>query len=87
MTMATDGISGRPRCQIEVPQYHRSDGTAAIDELLDRLSVDGRDHRQPILRARRRNTLAILLAMLQSQHQGNVPMVAPFADWLRRRSP
>jgi predicted dehydrogenase len=78
MTMATDGISGRPRRQIDVPLYHWSDGTAAIEELV--AAIEGRSTSNQSSGREARKTLAILLAMLQSQYQGNVPVVAPFAD-------
>jgi predicted dehydrogenase len=78
MTMATDGIGGRPRRQIEVPQYHWSDGTAAIVELID--TIEGRATDTQSSPREARKSLAILLAILQSQHQGNVPVLAPFAD-------
>jgi predicted dehydrogenase len=78
MTMASGGIAGRPRTQIEVPQYRWTDGTAAIEELV--AAIEGRttENQSPPREARK--TLAILLAILQSQHQSNVPIVAPFAD-------
>jgi predicted dehydrogenase len=78
MTMAGGGISGRPRCQVEVPQYRWTDGTAAIEELV--ASIEGRATETQSSPREARKTLAILLAILQSQHRGNVPIVAPFAD-------
>lgn len=79
MTMSTNpGIYGRPRCAIEVPQYHRTDGTAAVEELI--AMIEGRATTSQSTPQDGRDILAILLAMLQSQDRGNVPVVAPFAD-------
>jgi predicted dehydrogenase len=82
-TIATDPIGGRLVRPLDVPQYRRTDGSAAIAELLDlierRASGDAATEGQSSPREARK-TLAILLAILQSQHQGNVPIVAPFAD-------
>jgi hypothetical protein len=78
MTMATGGIAGRPRCQIEVPQYRWTDGTAAIEELV--ATIEGRTTNNQSSGREARKTLAILLAILQSQHRGNVPVTAPFSD-------
>jgi predicted dehydrogenase len=78
VTMATDGIGGQTVRQIAVPQYHRTDGTAAIDELI--ALIEGRATASQSSPRGARNILAILLALLQSQSQGNVPIVAPFTD-------
>lgn len=78
MTMAGGGMSARPRSQIEVPQYRWTDGTAAIDELI--ALVEGRATESQSSAREARKTLAVLLAILQSQDLGNVPIVAPFAD-------
>jgi predicted dehydrogenase len=78
MTMATDGISARPRAQLEVPQYRWTDGTAAVEELV--AAIEGRATGNQSSAREARKTLAVLLAILQSQHQGNIPVVSPFAD-------
>jgi predicted dehydrogenase len=78
VTMATDGIGGRPRRQIDVPLYRWTDGTAAIDELI--ALVEGRATDSQSSPREARKILAVLLAMLQSQYRGNAPVVAPFVD-------
>lgn len=78
MTMSAGGIGGRPRAQMDIPQYRWTDGTAAIEELVATIEGRAAENQSPPREAR--STLAILLAMLQSQHQGNIPIVAPFAD-------
>ena len=64
------------------PQYLRSDGAAIVRELIDLVeSPDGaRAGQCPPREARK--VLAIMLAILQSQHRGNVPVMAPFVDAL-----
>lgn len=78
MTMSTSGINGRPRTQIDVPPYHRTDGTAAVEELI--AMIEGRATTSQSTPKEGRDVLGLMLAMLQSQHQGNVPIVAPFSD-------
>jgi predicted dehydrogenase len=77
-TMATDGIGGRSRRPIDVPLYRWTDGTAAIDELI--ALVEGRATDSQSSPREARTILSVLLAILQSQHRGNLPIVAPFAD-------
>jgi predicted dehydrogenase len=66
--------------QIGTPQLQRVDGAAAIAELIDLIEqpAAGRQGQSPPRAAR--HVLAILLAMLQSQHRGNQPVSAPFTD-------
>jgi predicted dehydrogenase len=81
ITVATDAIGGRLVRPLEVPQYHHTDGAAAIVELLgliERRDGGAREGQSPPREGRK--VLAILLAILQSQHRGNAPVVAPFAD-------
>jgi predicted dehydrogenase len=84
ITNATDPIGGRLVRPVEVPQYQRTDGTAAIADLIDLIERyqhpggDPAEGQSPPREARK--TLAILLAILQSHDQGNVPIVGPFAD-------
>jgi predicted dehydrogenase len=66
---------------LDVPRVVRSDGAAAILELIDLIENPGDGTRVGQCSPREaRNVLAILLAILQSQHRGNLPVTAPFAD-------
>jgi predicted dehydrogenase len=78
MTAATDGIGGRPRRSIEIPLYRWTDGTAAIEELI--AQIEGRATGSQSSAREGIKSLEIIMALLQSQHRGNVPVVAPFAD-------
>jgi predicted dehydrogenase len=62
-------------------QYIRSDGPAIIRELIDLIENPGDGTRVGQCPPREaRKVLATMLAILQSQHHGNVPVVAPFVD-------
>jgi hypothetical protein len=64
-----------------VTQFIRSDGAAAIHELIDLIENPGNGSRLGQCPPREpRKILATMLAILQSQHRGNVPVAAPFAD-------
>jgi predicted dehydrogenase len=78
MTMSTDGIGCRPRRQIEVPQYRWTDGTAAVEEII--ALIEGRSTSSQSSPREGRKSLAIVMAMLQSQYRGNTPVLSPFAD-------
>jgi predicted dehydrogenase len=68
---------------VPVPQYIRSDGPAIVRELIDLIENPGDGTRVgqcPPGEARK--ILATMLAILQSQHRGNMPVVAPFVDAL-----
>ncbi len=78
MTMAQYGIGGRSRMPVEAPQYRWTDGTAAVDELIG--LIEGRITESQSSPREARKSLRVLFAMLQSEDQGNVPIVAPFAD-------
>jgi predicted dehydrogenase len=78
MTMTGDGVSGRSRTPIETPLYQWTDGTAAVDDLIG--LIEGRSTDSQSSPREGRKSLGVLFAMLQSQHQGNIPILAPFAD-------
>jgi hypothetical protein len=78
MMMDTGPLGGRPRRQIEVPQYRWTDGTAAIEQLVAAIEGRGTENQSPP--RERHKILGILLAILQSQHRGNLPVAAPFTD-------
>jgi predicted dehydrogenase len=65
---------------LAAPQYLYSDGAAIVRELIGLIEKpdERREGQCPPREARK--VLAILLAILQSQHRGNVPVTAPFAD-------
>jgi predicted dehydrogenase len=66
---------------LPVTQYIRSDGPAAIRELIDLIENPGDGSRVGQCPPREaRKILATMLAILQSQHRGNLPVVAPFVD-------
>jgi predicted dehydrogenase len=77
-TFASDELGGRTSRHLEVPQYAWTDGTAAIAELID--LVEGEINESQSSPQHARSTLAVLLAILQSQSQGNMPIRAPFSD-------
>jgi predicted dehydrogenase len=80
LTVGGEPIGGLAVHHLGTPQYQRVDGAAAIAELIDLIERPG-DNRQGQSPPRAaRHVLAIILGMLQSQHQGNVPIVAPFGD-------
>jgi predicted dehydrogenase len=78
MTMAKDGIDGRPRRSIDVPNYRWTDGTAAIDELI--AMIEGRATGSQASGRDSLRSLEIIFALLQSQANGNTPVTAPFTD-------
>ena len=78
ITMIEDGVGGRSRIPVETPHYHWTDGTAAIDDLISQ--IEGRTSESQSSPREGRKSLAVLFAMLQSQDQGNIPVVAPFSD-------
>jgi predicted dehydrogenase len=66
---------------LPVTQYIRSDGPAIIRELIDLIENPGDGTRVGQCSPREaRKILATMLAILQSQHRGNVPITAPFVD-------
>jgi predicted dehydrogenase len=66
---------------LTVPQYRNADGPAAIRELIDLIERPGDGTRTGQCSTRdARRVLGVLLAILQSQHQGNRPVTAPFVD-------
>ena len=81
LTPAGDEIGGLAERRLPSRQYARTDGVAAIAELIDLIERPGDGARlgQSPPRAARA-VLAIILAMLQSQDRGNTPVVAPFRD-------
>lgn len=80
-TTTDDPIGGLAERHISVAPVIRNGGSAAITELIDMIEKPGDGRRQgqsPPHAAR--HVLAIMLAILQSQHAGNIPIVAPFTD-------
>lgn len=77
-TLAADDLGGRTLRTIEPPLYHWTDGTAAIEDLISIMESRSSVSQSPPEEARK--SLAIALAILQSQHDGNRPVSAPFAD-------
>lgn len=76
---ATKGESGGiSRSRVDLPRYRWTDGTAAIDELIG--IIEGRTTVSQSPPQEARKTLAIILALLQSQANGNTPVTAPFTD-------
>ncbi len=66
------------RRRIELPRYKWTDGTAAIEELIG--MIEGRTSGSQSPPREARKSLAVLLALLQSQANDNQPVVAPFTD-------
>ena len=71
-------IGGLSRRHIDVPCYKWTDGTAAIEELIG--MIEGRANESQSSPREARKTLGIILALLQSQANGNQPVIAPFTD-------
>ncbi|MCC6703693.1 MAG: hypothetical protein IT334_02385, partial [Thermomicrobiales bacterium] len=69
---------GISRSRVDLPRYRWTDGTAAIDELIG--IIEGRTTVSQSPPQEARKTLAIILALLQSQANGNTPVTAPFTD-------
>jgi UDP-N-acetyl-2-amino-2-deoxyglucuronate dehydrogenase len=86
LTIHTEDPFGSPYGSVATqalpsPQYVHTDGAAVVRELIDLIEHPGDGTRQGQCPPREaRKVLAILLAILQSQHRGNVPVTAPFAD-------
>jgi predicted dehydrogenase len=78
ITEPETGTGGLSRRRVDLPRYKWTDGTAAIDELIG--MIEGVTTVSQSSPREARKTLAIILALLQSQANGNQPVVAPFTD-------
>jgi predicted dehydrogenase len=71
------GADAEARMAVPVPLYQRADTPAAIAEIIDAIERGGTVSSPP---AAARTTLAVLLAILQSQAAGGAPVRFPIAD-------
>lgn len=78
ITASKQDPAGISRTRVDLPRYTWTDGTAAIEDLIG--MIEGRITASQSPPREARKTLGAILALLQSQANGNVPVTAPFTD-------
>jgi predicted dehydrogenase len=78
ITEPAGDIGGLSRKRVDIPRYSWTDGTAAIEELIG--MIEGRTTVSQSSPRDARKSLSVILGLLQSQANGNMPVVAPFTD-------